>query len=249
MLFLCPRCRLPDAPEMEILCLYGVGILTERAFVYKVSPANDTCVIPFRIDTSADTDASPLHSKGFTFPQSLFNATPFNTQFFSEPKKGDAAPSAAREAKGGRADADARDGSGVAKSSAMGGSGGNKNGAAEADAADEDSGCLLDGVFFGEGDETVPSISAALPCTKLWKGKTRFNPAGEGTARNPRNPSPRLSNCCHCLHARRCMRLFLVQSLLLSKGNDCSNSARERLGWRTYTLTLILQLQVQIFAA
>ncbi|KAJ8756213.1 hypothetical protein K2173_024760 [Erythroxylum novogranatense] len=53
--------KLPDAPEMEIFSLYGVGIPTERAYVYKLSPSAD-CYIPFQIDTSAngETDDSCL---------------------------------------------------------------------------------------------------------------------------------------------------------------------------------------------
>lgn len=46
-------CRLPNAPEMEIFSMYVVGIPTERAYVYKLSPAAD-CYIPFQIDTSAN---------------------------------------------------------------------------------------------------------------------------------------------------------------------------------------------------
>ncbi|GLT70866.1 hypothetical protein SLA2020_429190 [Shorea laevis] len=44
---------------MEIFSLYGVGIPTERAYVYKLSPAAE-CHIPFQIDTSADDDNSCL---------------------------------------------------------------------------------------------------------------------------------------------------------------------------------------------
>ncbi|XP_010534297.1 PREDICTED: phospholipid:diacylglycerol acyltransferase 1-like [Tarenaya hassleriana] len=47
--------KLPDAPEMEIFSLYGVGIPTERAYVYKVNQSPDNC-IPFQIDTSAHED-------------------------------------------------------------------------------------------------------------------------------------------------------------------------------------------------
>eukprot|EP01018_Ginkgo_biloba_P007414 Gb_12803 [translate_table: standard] len=46
--------KLPNAPEMEIYSLYGVGIPTERSYVYKLSPSADTCYIPFRIDSSAE---------------------------------------------------------------------------------------------------------------------------------------------------------------------------------------------------
>ena len=48
--------RLPDAPDIEIYCSYGVGIPTERSYIYKLSP-NDKCKsIPFRIDSSVDGD-------------------------------------------------------------------------------------------------------------------------------------------------------------------------------------------------
>ncbi|KAG6426386.1 hypothetical protein SASPL_110609 [Salvia splendens] len=42
---------LPNAPDMEIFSMYGIGIPTERAYVYKQVPAAD-CYIPFQIDTS-----------------------------------------------------------------------------------------------------------------------------------------------------------------------------------------------------
>ncbi|KAG6472541.1 phospholipid:diacylglycerol acyltransferase 1-like [Zingiber officinale] len=45
--------KLPNAPDMEIYSLYGVGIPTERAYVYKLSPYAE-CYIPFQIDTSAN---------------------------------------------------------------------------------------------------------------------------------------------------------------------------------------------------
>ncbi|KAA8534796.1 hypothetical protein F0562_029762 [Nyssa sinensis] len=45
--------KLPNAPDMEIFSMYGVGIPTERASVYKLSPAAG-CYIPFQIDTSAE---------------------------------------------------------------------------------------------------------------------------------------------------------------------------------------------------
>ncbi|KAG6778105.1 hypothetical protein POTOM_017955 [Populus tomentosa] len=48
--------KLPDAPDIEIYCSYGVGIPTERSYIYKLSP-NDKCKsIPFRIDSSVDGD-------------------------------------------------------------------------------------------------------------------------------------------------------------------------------------------------
>ncbi|KAK6941333.1 Lecithin:cholesterol/phospholipid:diacylglycerol acyltransferase [Dillenia turbinata] len=45
--------KLPNAPDMEIYSMYGVGIPTERAYVYKLSPPFE-CYIPFQIDNSAD---------------------------------------------------------------------------------------------------------------------------------------------------------------------------------------------------
>ncbi|KAK8575916.1 hypothetical protein V6N12_063565 [Hibiscus sabdariffa] len=44
---------------MEIFSFYGVGLPTERAYVYKLSSTAE-CHIPFRIDTSADDDESCL---------------------------------------------------------------------------------------------------------------------------------------------------------------------------------------------
>lgn len=94
--------RLPDAPDMEIYCLYGVGIPTERSYVYKMSPSDRCKSIPFRIDSSADggTDGSD---------------------------------------------------------------------------------CLKGGVYFVDGDESVPVLSAGFMCAKGWRGKTRFNPSGSAT--------------------------------------------------------------------
>ncbi|GFZ08124.1 phospholipid:diacylglycerol acyltransferase [Actinidia rufa] len=45
--------KLPNAPDMEIFSMYGVGIPTERAYVYRLSPSAE-CYIPFQIDTSAN---------------------------------------------------------------------------------------------------------------------------------------------------------------------------------------------------
>jgi phospholipid:diacylglycerol acyltransferase len=45
--------KLPNAPEMEIFSMYGVGIPTERAYVYKLAPQAE-CYIPFQIDASAE---------------------------------------------------------------------------------------------------------------------------------------------------------------------------------------------------
>ncbi|EPS73844.1 hypothetical protein M569_00907, partial [Genlisea aurea] len=46
--------KLPHAPEMEIYCSYGVGIPTERSYVYKRSQPSGCRSIPFQIDSSAD---------------------------------------------------------------------------------------------------------------------------------------------------------------------------------------------------
>lgn len=94
---------------MEIFSLYGVGIPTERAYVYKLSPAAE-CYIPFQIDTAAN------------------------------------------------------DG--------------------------DENGCLKDGVYTVDGDETVPVLSAGYMCAKGWRGKTRFNPSGIRTYVREYNHSP-----------------------------------------------------------
>ncbi|KAG8380131.1 hypothetical protein BUALT_Bualt07G0161700 [Buddleja alternifolia] len=47
--------KLPNAPDMEIFSMYGIGIPTERAYVYKQVPSAE-CYIPFQIDTSAHED-------------------------------------------------------------------------------------------------------------------------------------------------------------------------------------------------
>ncbi|KAK1358487.1 PDAT [Heracleum sosnowskyi] len=57
--------KLPIAPDMEIYTLYGVGIPTERAYVYKLSHSAE-CTIPFQIDTSADRVDSCLRGGVFT---------------------------------------------------------------------------------------------------------------------------------------------------------------------------------------
>ncbi|CAK9186800.1 unnamed protein product [Ilex paraguariensis] len=92
--------KLPDAPDMEIYCSYGVGIPTERSYVYKLSPSYRCKSIPFQIDSSADGS---------------------------------------------------------------------------------DSGCLKGGVYFVDGDESVPVLSAGFMCAKGWRGRTRFNPSGIAT--------------------------------------------------------------------
>ncbi|KAK9153806.1 hypothetical protein Sjap_001286 [Stephania japonica] len=92
--------KLPDAPDMEIHCLYGVGIPTERSYVYKLSTSNKCKRIPFRIDDSANGN---------------------------------------------------------------------------------DGECLKSGVYFVDGDESVPVISTGYMCARGWRGKTRFNPSGSPT--------------------------------------------------------------------
>ncbi|XP_043719686.1 phospholipid:diacylglycerol acyltransferase 1-like [Telopea speciosissima] len=58
--------KLPNAPEMEIYSMYGVGVPTERAYVYKSIPAAE-CYIPFQIDTSADGENEGSCLKGGVF--------------------------------------------------------------------------------------------------------------------------------------------------------------------------------------
>lgn len=72
--FNCMKChrrakcfRLPNAPEIEIYSMYGVGIPTERSYVYKLSHSSDTCFIPFQIDTSADGSEPGSCLKGGVF--------------------------------------------------------------------------------------------------------------------------------------------------------------------------------------
>lgn len=59
--------RLPNAPDMEIYCMYGVGILTERSYIYKMSPQSDYCQIPFRIDPTAEGDSEGCLKGGVHF--------------------------------------------------------------------------------------------------------------------------------------------------------------------------------------
>lgn len=57
--------KLPNAPDMEIFSLYGVGIPTERAYVYKLSHAAE-CYIPFQIDASVDDEDTCLKDGVYT---------------------------------------------------------------------------------------------------------------------------------------------------------------------------------------
>ncbi|NP_001310647.1 putative phospholipid:diacylglycerol acyltransferase 2 precursor [Ricinus communis] len=83
--------RLPDAPDMEIYCSYGVGIPTERSYAFKLSPSDRCKSIPLRIDTSVgdsgftngvsfvDGDVSvPVLSAGFMCAKVWRGRTRFN---------------------------------------------------------------------------------------------------------------------------------------------------------------------------
>lgn len=52
---------------MEIYCLYGVGIPTERSYVYKLSPGGKCGSIPLQIDSSADDIQSGCLKGGVSF--------------------------------------------------------------------------------------------------------------------------------------------------------------------------------------
>lgn len=52
---------------MEMYCMYGVGLPTERSYIYKLSPSPDTCYIPFRIDTSAEGGSEGCLKGGIQF--------------------------------------------------------------------------------------------------------------------------------------------------------------------------------------
>ncbi|KAH0776982.1 hypothetical protein KY290_008393 [Solanum tuberosum] len=86
--------KLPDAPDMEIFCSYGVGIPTERSYVYKLSSSDRCKSIPLQIDSSAygsdngclkggvhfvDGDESvPVVSAGFMCAKGWQGKTRFN---------------------------------------------------------------------------------------------------------------------------------------------------------------------------
>lgn len=65
MFFLFSNYRLPNAPDMEIFTMYGVGIPTERAYVYRLTHSAE-CHIPFQIDCSADCAESCLAGGVYT---------------------------------------------------------------------------------------------------------------------------------------------------------------------------------------
>lgn len=52
---------------MEIYCSYGVGIPTERSYVYKLSPSDRCRSIPFQIDSSADGSEDGCLKGGVSF--------------------------------------------------------------------------------------------------------------------------------------------------------------------------------------
>lgn len=80
--------RLPDAPDMEIYCLYGVGIPTERSCVSELSPSDKWKSIPFLIVSSADGEEDsclqnggesvPVVSAGFMCAKGWRGKTRFN---------------------------------------------------------------------------------------------------------------------------------------------------------------------------
>ncbi|KAM5584367.1 putative phospholipid:diacylglycerol acyltransferase 2 [Rosa sericea] len=59
--------KLPVAPDLEIYCLYGVGLPTERSYIYKTSPSDKCKNIPFRIDSSADGETGNCLKNGAHF--------------------------------------------------------------------------------------------------------------------------------------------------------------------------------------
>eukprot|EP01084_Bolivina_argentea_P068014 123771_1 len=85
---------LPNAPNMKMFCLYGVGEITERSYMYRDrhQGTTDTENIPFRIDNTVNTDgfkngvnmcdgdgSVPLLSLGFMCAEGWKNkAYPFN---------------------------------------------------------------------------------------------------------------------------------------------------------------------------
>ncbi|KAH6758187.1 phospholipid:diacylglycerol acyltransferase [Perilla frutescens var. frutescens] len=58
--------KLPNAPEMEIFSMYGVGIPTERAYIYTQAQSAE-CYIPFQIDTSASEEDGDMCLKDGVF--------------------------------------------------------------------------------------------------------------------------------------------------------------------------------------
>ncbi|PPR89413.1 hypothetical protein GOBAR_AA31272 [Gossypium barbadense] len=125
--------KLPDAPNMEIYCSYGVGIPTERSYVYKLSPSNKCKRIPYQIDTSVDG---------------------------------------------------------------------------------EDRSCLKSGVYFADGDESVPVLSAGFMCAKGWKGRTRFNPSGINTYVREYQSKPLTSGIKSTAHVDIMGNIALIEDIL-----------------------------------
>ncbi|KAH7300722.1 hypothetical protein KP509_24G075900 [Ceratopteris richardii] len=52
---------------MEIYCMYGVGILRERSYMYKMALESGYCHIPFHIDTRAEGDSEGYLKGGVHF--------------------------------------------------------------------------------------------------------------------------------------------------------------------------------------
>ncbi|WCJ41687.1 phospholipid:diacylglycerol acyltransferase [Euphorbia peplus] len=59
--------RLPNAPDMEIYCMYGVGMPTERSYVFKTSQTDRCNSIPFRIDTTVNGEENSCLKNGVHF--------------------------------------------------------------------------------------------------------------------------------------------------------------------------------------
>ncbi|XP_075519977.1 putative phospholipid:diacylglycerol acyltransferase 2 [Primulina tabacum] len=83
--------KVQRVPHMEIYCLYGVGIPTERSYIYKLSPSNRRRSIPLQIDSSADgnclkggayfvdgDEIVPVLSSGFMCAKGWRGKTRFN---------------------------------------------------------------------------------------------------------------------------------------------------------------------------
>ncbi|CAI5526845.1 unnamed protein product [Closterium sp. Naga37s-1] len=178
-----PPASLPDAPEMEIFCAYGTGLLTERAYVYRLSPSNDTCLIPFRIDASAN---GPPGQVGTTWDRWVqwgtggCNVGQVGAMWDRWVQCGTGGCNVGQVgAMWDRWVQCGTDGCNVGQMGAMWdrwlqcGTDGRHVGQA--------GDCLTEGAYFTDGDETAPVLSMGLPCAKLWRGRTRFNPAASPT--------------------------------------------------------------------
>ncbi|XP_020215180.1 putative phospholipid:diacylglycerol acyltransferase 2 isoform X1 [Cajanus cajan] len=83
--------KLPDAPDMEIYCLYAVGIPTERSHVHNLSPSHKYNSLPIQTDASSDgeeesllqnsvdgDESVPIVSSGFMCAKGWRRQTRFN---------------------------------------------------------------------------------------------------------------------------------------------------------------------------